>query len=36
VKGDDFTMLEDEAFAQRLLAHLDELSAKLEQEEEGK
>ena len=27
--------LEDEAFAQRLLAHLDELSAKLE-EEEGK
>ena len=35
VKGDDFTMLEDEAFAQRLLAHLDELSAKLE-EEEGK
>jgi len=33
VKGDDFTMLEDEAFAQRLLAHLDELSAKLEQEE---
>jgi len=35
VKGDDFTMLEDEVFAQRLLAHLDELSAKLE-EEEGK
>ncbi|HLO67945.1 MAG TPA: hypothetical protein VK188_13055 [Holophaga sp.] len=35
VKGDDFTILEDEAFAQRLLAHLDELSAKLE-EEEGK
>ena len=35
VKGDDFTMLEDEAFAQRLLAHLDELSAKLE-EDEGK
>lgn len=33
VKGDDFTMLEDEAFAQRLLAHLDELSAKLEAEE---
>ena len=33
VKGDDFTMLEDEAFAQRLLAHLDELSAKLEEEE---
>jgi hypothetical protein len=35
VKGDDFTMLEDEEFAQRLLAHLDEVSAKLE-EEEGK
>jgi hypothetical protein len=35
VKGDDFTLLEDEAFAQRLLAHLDELSEKLE-EEEGK
>jgi hypothetical protein len=35
VKGDDFTILEDEVFAQRLLAHLDELSAKLE-EEEGK
>ena len=35
VKGDDFTMLEDEVFAQRLLAHLDKLSAKLE-EEEGK
>ena len=35
VKGDDFTILEDEAFAQRLLAHLDEVSAKLE-EEEGK
>ena len=33
VKGDDFTMLEDEAFAQRLLAHLDEVSAKLEEEE---
>jgi hypothetical protein len=33
VKGDDFTMLEDEAFAQRLLAHLDELSAKLEDDE---
>jgi hypothetical protein len=33
VKGDDFTMLEDEAFAERLLAHLDELSAKLEEEE---
>ena len=36
VKGDDFTMLEDEEFAQRLLAHLDEISAKLEEEEEGK
>jgi hypothetical protein len=35
VKGDDFTILEDEAFAQKLLAHLDELSEKLE-EEEGK
>jgi len=35
VKGDDFTMLEDEAFAERLLAHLDEVSAQLE-EEEGK
>jgi hypothetical protein len=35
VKGDDFTILEDEALAERLLAHLDELSAKLE-EEEGK
>ena len=34
VKGDDFTMLEDEAFAQRLLAHLDEVSAQLEAEEE--
>lgn len=32
VKGDDFTILEDEAFAQRLLAHLDALSEKLEQE----
>jgi hypothetical protein len=32
VKGDDFTMLEDEEFAQRLLAHLDEVSAKLEEE----
>jgi hypothetical protein len=27
-------MLEDEAFAQRLLAHLDEVSAKLEEEGE--
>lgn len=34
VKGDDFTQLEDEAFVQRLMAHLDELSAKLEEEEE--
>ena len=37
VKGDDFTILEDEVFAQRLLAHLDEVSASLEEaEEEGK
>ena len=37
VKGDDFTILEDEVFAQRLLAHLDEVSARLEEaEEEGK
>ena len=35
IKGDDFTILEDEDFAHKLLAHLDELSAKLE-EEEGK
>jgi hypothetical protein len=35
VKGDDFTILEDEDFAHKLLAHLDEMSAKLE-EEEGK
>lgn len=34
VKGDDFTVLEDEAFAHRLLAHLDEVSAKLEAEGE--
>ena len=34
VKGDDFTQLEDEEFVQRLMAHLDELSAKLEEEEE--
>jgi hypothetical protein len=34
VKDDDFTILEDEVFAQRLLAHLDEVSANLE--EEGK
>ena len=35
VIGDDFTILEDEDFAHKLMAHLDELSAKLE-EEEGK
>ena len=35
VIGDDFTILEDEDFAHKLLAHLDEMSAKLE-EEEGK
>jgi hypothetical protein len=35
VKGDDFSILEDEDFAHKLLAHLDEMSAKLE-EEEGK
>ncbi len=33
VKGDDFSLLEDEDFAHRLLAHLDEMSAKLEAEE---
>jgi len=33
VKGDDFSLLEDEDFAKRLLAHLDEISAKLEEEE---
>lgn len=33
VKGDDFTILEDEDFAQRLMTHLDEVSAKLEEEE---
>ena len=35
VKDDDFTIIEDEEFAHKLMAHLDELSAKLE-EEEGK
>lgn len=34
VKDDDFTILEDEIFAKRLLTHLDEVSVKLE--EEGK
>jgi uncharacterized protein YrzB (UPF0473 family) len=34
VKGDDFSILEDEDFAHKLLAHLDEMSAQLE--EEGK
>ena len=32
VNGDNFTVLEDEVFAKRLLAHLDEVSANLEQE----
>jgi hypothetical protein len=35
VKGDDFTVLEDEEFAHRLLTHLDEISAQLEAEGEG-
>lgn len=35
VIGDDFTIVEDEDLAKRLLEHLDEISAKLE-EEEGK
>jgi len=34
VKDDDFSILEDEEMAKRLLAHLDELSEKLEDEEE--
>jgi len=34
VKDDDFSVLEDEEMAKRLLAHLDELSEKLEQDEE--
>jgi len=34
VKDDDFSILEDEEMAKRLLAHLDELSEKLEAEEE--
>jgi hypothetical protein len=34
VKDDDFSILEDEELAKRLLAHLDELSEKLEDEEE--
>ena len=33
VKDDDFTPLDDEVFAKRLLAHLDETSVKLEREE---
>jgi hypothetical protein len=33
VNGDDFTVLEDEELAQRLMKHLDEISAKLEEEE---
>lgn len=35
VDGENFTVLEDEDLAKRLLAHLDELSAKLEEEEKG-
>ncbi len=34
VKDDDFSVLEDEDMAKRLLAHLDELSEKLENEGE--
>nr|WP_320134133.1 DUF1292 domain-containing protein [uncultured Holophaga sp.] len=34
VDGDDFSLLEDEALAQRLMTHLDEVSAKLEADEE--
>lgn len=34
VSGDDFSILEDEALAQRLMEHLDEISAKLESEED--
>jgi hypothetical protein len=34
VKGDDFTILEDEEFAHKLMTHLDEMSAKLEAEED--
>ncbi len=34
VKDDDFSILEDEDMAKRLLAHLDELSDKLESEGE--
>lgn len=34
VKDDDFSVLEDEEMAKRLLAHLDELSEKLEHDEE--
>lgn len=33
VKDDDFTILEDEELAKRLLSHLDEVSAQLEEEE---
>ena len=33
VKGDDFTSLEDEDLAQRLMAHLDEISRQLEEDE---
>ena len=34
VKDDDFSVLEDEEMAKRLLAHLDELSEKLENDQE--
>jgi hypothetical protein len=33
MKGDDFTVLDDEDFAKRLLAHLDEVSVDLAKEE---
>jgi tRNA(Ile2) C34 agmatinyltransferase TiaS len=32
VKDDEFTILDDEIFAERLLAHLDDISVKLEKE----
>ncbi|MCE1230209.1 MAG: hypothetical protein LWX11_12070 [Firmicutes bacterium] len=32
VKGDDFSVLEDEELAKRLMTHLDEISEKLEDE----
>lgn len=33
VKGDDFSLLEDEALGQRLLEHLDAMAEKLENEQ---